>query len=289
MNQTPTFLKLALAALLLSGCQSKGNFTAPTEKTFSTDLPVARLDLPETPGRGAVSVGAEYVAFSRTVITDQRDSPESQMLDHGHSTFHTLIDGEAGISDRFAVGLKLDPTSDSLVPAMLNPSMRYQIFGTSRSNAQRGNFSLSAGIGFLHARSGHDKERSGQSCSLCSDRKYRVLTLRQTNEGLDADLLGGYRLLNNTVLYGGVFHQDIEHNNKLTYIDRGKNPRNIIAQTVNEHSYDIVMSGHSAGLAVDLTDDVSLIAEYLRYQLFRDDLRQGDPEETFAASLRLNL
>lgn len=289
MNQTRTFLKLALAALLLSGCQSKGNFTAPTEKTFSTDVPVARLDLPETPGRGEISVGVEHAAFSRTVITDQRDTPESQTLDHNNRTSHMLVGGELGVSERFAVGLKVDPPSDGLVPVLFNPSVRYQIFGTDRSSAIRGNFSLSAGVGYLHGRSRHDKERSGRACSLCSKREYRVLSMRQTNEGFDLDLLGGYRLFDSTVVYGGVFHQGIEHNNKLTYVDRGKNPKNIIAQTVNEHRYDIAMNGHSAGLAIDLTDNVLLIAEYLRYQLFWDDLRQGDPEETFAASLRLTL
>ncbi|MDF1628659.1 MAG: hypothetical protein P1U78_02585 [Alcanivoracaceae bacterium] len=291
----PLPVLIVCAAFALTACQTSpdpdvSKLSVPESKTFSSDMPLGRLRLPETPGQGSSAVSLDYIAHSHTVITDTRATPDQQQVVSGDSSYNPMINAEFGITDRlsFALGVPTSPTP--LVPETLRPAARYQLLGDAGSRAQRGNLSLSLSIGYLFSENSEEKRRSVKSCELlvfCSKKSYRVLSLKQANEGLDTDMIVGFRPLDRLTTFAGVFYQDLQHTNKLVYIQR-IDPQTL-DKTISSGKFDTSVRGHNAGLSIDISDRLSLMAEYLQYQINRNDEPGDATEEAFGAGIRVNL
>ncbi|MEE4251552.1 MAG: hypothetical protein V2I38_13250 [Alcanivoracaceae bacterium] len=291
-------LKISLPVLVMSvaltACQTTPDarkLDVPESKTFTTDMPIGRLHLPEAPGKANVAVNLDYMAYSHTVITDTRATPNQQQVVSGSSTYDAMINAELGVTEQFSVVLGVPAATRPLLPEAFRPAVRYQLLGDAAPQAQRGNLSLSVGIGYLFNESSEEKRRSVKSCQLlvfCNKKSYRVLSLKQSHQGLDADMIVGFRPLDRLTAYAGVFYQDLQHDSRVVYIQRTSAPQ-ILNRTISNGQFDTSVRGHNAGLSVDISDRLSLMAEYLQYQLGRDDDPTDTPEQVFNAGLRVNL
>lgn len=278
----------------LTACQTTpdtSKLNVPESKTFSTDMPVGRLYLPETTGKGGVAVSLDYIAHSHTVITDTRATPDQQQVVGRESSYDPMINAELGITEQLSAVVGVPAASRPLLPETIRPAVRYQLLGDSSSRAERGNLSLSVGIGYLFNESSEEKRRSVKSCELlvfCSKKSYRVLSLKQTHQGLDADMIVGFRPFDRLTAFAGLFYQDLQHSNRLVYIQRTSDPQTL-DRTISSGQFNTSISGHNAGLSVDISERLSLMAEYLQYQLSRNDGPSDAAQEAFSAGLRVNL
>lgn len=287
-------LSTLVVCAALSACQTTpdtSKLNVPESKTFSTDMPVGRLYLPETAGKNGVAVSLDYMAHSHTVITDTRATPDQQQIAGGDSSYDPMINAEIGITEQLSAVVGVPAASPPLLPETVRPALRYQLLGDSGARAERGNLSFSVGVGYLFNESSEEKRRSVKSCELlvfCSRKSYRVLSVKQSHQGLDADMIVGFRPLDRLTAFAGLFYQDLQHSNRLVYIQRTSDPETL-DRTISSGQFDTVVRGHNAGLSVDISERVSLMAEYLQYQLSRIDGPSDAAQEAFSAGLRVNL
>lgn len=272
--------------LSFSGCSTLGDtVTAPPETEFRSEVRIARLELPETPGQGAMALSFEESPYTTVHIKDTRATPGQQEISDGERNHHAVLAADIGLSDRFSIGIRAQPSFETL-----KPGIRIQLAGAPFSKAGAGNTSLSIGISYLY--STRDRSEDVDECVFlfCSgDREFKVLEVEQSLRGADTDLIAGYRFHQRGLLYTGGFYQNLAYRNRVTYTDRDADTEEVVSSTVSTARSAVDVRGVAAGIAVNVTPRWMLIGEYLRYRLHWHRQGLADEEESWGLALRANL
>lgn len=279
-----------VAAVLLtasfSGCSLLGDtLTAPQETEFRSEVRVARLELPETPGQGAMALSFEESAYTTVHIKDTRATPGQQELSDGERNHHAVLAADIGLTDQVSIGLRAQPSFETL-----KPGVRVQLAGAPFSKAGAGNTSLSIGISYLYGT--RDRNDSDDECVFlfCSrDKELKLLEVEQSLRGIDTDLIAGYRFHQRGQLYTGGFYQNLAYRNRVTYFDRDADTEEVVSSTVSKARSAVDVRGVAAGVAINVTPRWLLIGEYLRYRLHWHREGLSDEEESWGIALRTHL
>lgn len=289
INVHTRLASIIVLAGLLYGCTSLDGSTvsAPPQTEFRSEIRVARLELPEVPGKGKLSASIEESLYAAARIKDTRATPSQQVVTAGSSNHHTVIAADFGLTDWLSTGLRIQPSY-----LTLKPGIRMQLVGDPGSRASVGNTSLSVGLGYLYSKEYSDEGIDSVECVLfvfCSGKDIKLLDVERSVRGVDVDVIAGYRPHQNVLVYGGAFYQNLVHRNTIRYTDRDAATRNVVSVTVNGDRYAVDTYGPVAGIALNLTPRLSVIAEYLRYQLQWQQRTLIEREESWGLSLRANL
>jgi len=289
MTMIDKVIAVVAAVLLIasfSGCSTLGDtVTAPPETEFRSEVRVARLDLPETPGRGAMALSFEESPYITVHIKDTRATPGQQEISDGERNHHAVLAADIGLTDGVSIGFRAQPSFE-----MLKPGIRVQLAGAPFSKASTGNTSLSIGISYLH--STRDRSEDVDECVFlfCSgDGKFKVLEVEQSLHGTDTDLIAGYRFHQRGLLYTGGFYQNLAYSNRVTYFDRDADTEEVVSSTVSKARSAVDVRGVAAGVAINVTPRWVLIGEYLRYRLHWHREGLADEEESWGVALRTML
>ena len=274
---------------MLGGCAvvDQGTVTAPPEAVFDSEIRVARLELPELPGKGKLALSIEQSPYTSAVIRDTRATPGQQVVTAGKRNHHIVAAADIGLTDWLSAGMRAKP--DDLT---LKPGLRIQLSGAPYGKSDTGNVSLSLGLGYLYSEQHSSKGIDSVECVLllfCSGENIKLLDVRRSIRGVDTDLIAGYRVHHSALLYAGAFYQNLSHRNRVKYTDRDADTLAAVSVTVSGDRSAVDTSGPVAGIAIALTPRLSLIAEYLRYQVQWQQRTLVQREESWGLSLRANL
>lgn len=274
-------LSISLAALLLlSGCSSLSEREAPESTTFSPDIPVTRMELPETPGKGRLQGLAYHGMNNRMLVFDAKNGPEEQRVKQDGEDEEPVIGGSYGLHDRVSAGLRL--RTDLRHVALKS---RIQLLGRPAHASGKGDLSLAVGLGYGWTRHAWD-DSGDDDCLLyfiCLEPEGDTLEGRYALDIKEASLILGYRPLAKLLVFGGGFYQDVDYFSRVTYID----PDDPADRVSNSDIDGAWQRGGNVGLGYALGERLMLIMEYVRYDLRWDDKAGVNDAEAFTGGLHV--
>lgn len=275
------YVPVTLAALLATGCASVTDQQAPSSSTFSPDIPVTRLEMPETPGKGHFQGLAYHGLNSRNLVLDVRSGQAEQQVTQDGEDEEPVLGAGYGITQRLSAGVRFRTDLRHLAL-----KSRFQLLGEPMSTSGKGNFSLALGLGYGSTRHAWD-DSNDDDCILwviCLDPDGETIEGRYALDIKEASLIAGYRPVEPLLLFGGGFYQDVNYHSRVTYIDEN-NPAN----TVSNSEIDAVWQrGGNLGLGYAFSDSLMLIMEYVRYDLDWDGKDGVDDAEAFTGGFHVS-
>jgi hypothetical protein len=163
---------------------------------ITTHLTANRFDSPEAAGKlGAGDIHGGFESGPLFTITPDStvNPPDFSRAGFSHTDLDGFLAGDLGLLDQLDVGLKLRFNNTTL------GQIKYQFLGEPRLSAKEGNFSLAAsfaGGGATHNSTNTEEFALGTPITATD-------TLTETD--LDAAVIGGYRLQDVLLIYGGPF------------------------------------------------------------------------------------
>jgi hypothetical protein len=244
--------------------------------TFSPDIPVTRLEMPETPGRGRLQGLAFHGLNSRHVVRDERVGQSEQAVRYDGEDAEPVIGASYGLRDNWSLGLRL---RTDLKRASLKS--RLQLMGPPAFQAARGDFSLSLGLGYGATRHQWDDD-DGSACLVFCDLFDSDGDLRG-RYGMDikeASLIAGYRPADPVLVFGGAFYQDVNYSARIEYIDPNDSSNNVTNTEIDA----VWQRGGNLGLGYQF-GKVMLLMEYVRYDVSWDGKDRVEGAEAFTGGL----
>lgn len=160
---------------------------------ITAKLPLTRHESPETQGKPDGKMAAEmqgaYQSRNEVEFTDDYNRRAPSVTAPSVETPGHRIIGQGGL------GL-LDSLDVTLTLPQLRLGLKYQFLGEPRLRAEKGNFSLAVSAGIATAK---EKESSTGIFSTST----QSFELRETV--MDGQLIAGYRISKEVLLYGGPF------------------------------------------------------------------------------------
>ncbi len=150
-------------------------------------MPVNRFDSPEVIGQpGVVKTDLGLQGVSEIVLTNDPSSSTAPNVKNPqiNSTHRVRVSGTYSISD--ILDIEYRPP--------LGASLKAQILGVPYKSAKKGNFSLAASLGYKYAMNQDPDPTSGGG-----------IRMKLNESMLDGAVIGGYRVLDMLMFYGGIF------------------------------------------------------------------------------------